>query len=59
MSTGQVATLHQCLAMTLEMPFKDTTATPDVKFGWSPERCEKLGHSCLETLHEYVQSGLM
>ena len=59
MSTGQVATLHQCLAMTLEMPFKDTTATPDAKFGWSPERCEKLGHSCLETLQEYVQSGLM
>jgi hypothetical protein len=45
--------------VTLEMPFKDTTATPDAKFGWSPERCEKLGHSCLETIHEYVQSGLM
>lgn len=59
MSTGQVATLHQCLAMTLEMPFKDTTATADAKFGWSPERCQKLGHSCLETLQEYVKSGLM
>lgn len=59
MSTGQVATLQQCLAMTLEMPFKDTTATPDTKFGWSPQRCEKLGHSCLETILEYVKSGLI
>lgn len=39
------------LAMTLEMPFKDTTATPDQIQGWSPERCAKLAHSCLDTLH--------
>jgi hypothetical protein len=37
--------------MTLEMPFKDTTATPDQFQGWSPERCGKLAHSCLDALH--------
>lgn len=59
MSTAQIASIHGCLAMTLEMPFKDTTATPDEKFGWSPRRCEKLAHSCLETIRDYVQSDLM
>ncbi len=39
------------LVMTLEMPFKDTTATPDPVHGWSPERCARLAHSCLDALH--------
>lgn len=59
MSTAQVATLQGCLAMTLEMPFKDTTTTSDKKYGWSPERCEKLAYSCLQTMHDYLKSGLM
>jgi murein tripeptide amidase MpaA len=59
MSTAQVATLTGCLAMTLEMPFKDTTATPDPIAGWSPARCKTLAHSCLQTLDEYIDSGLL
>ena len=39
------------LVMTLEMPFKDATGTPDRIQGWSPERCAKLAHSCLDALH--------
>ena len=39
------------LAMTLEMPFKDATDTPDRIQGWSPERCTKLASSCLDALH--------
>ena len=39
------------LVMTLEMPFKDATATADGIQGWSPERCGKLADSCLDTLH--------
>ena len=54
MSTAQVAHLYGCLAMTLEMPFKDTTATPDVEFGWSVERCKRLAESCLAALGEYL-----
>lgn len=37
--------------MTLEMPFKDAAGTPDKRQGWSPERCAKLAHSCLDALH--------
>ncbi len=59
MSTAQVATLTGCLAMTLEMPFKDTTATPDPIAGWSPARCKTLSHSCLQTMDEYIESGLI
>lgn len=59
MSTAQTAQLHGCLAMTLEMPFKDTSATPDAKFGWSVERSKKLAHSCLNALSNYLDSGLM
>ena len=39
------------LVMTLEMPFKDSSGTPDAIQGWSPERCARLAHSCLDTLH--------
>lgn len=59
MSTAQTAHLHQCLAMTLEMPFKDTTATPDREYGWSPARSQRLAHSCLEAMKDYLQSELL
>ncbi len=39
------------LVMTLEMPFKDATKTPDPIQGWSPERCRHLASSCLDSLH--------
>jgi len=39
------------LVMTLEMPFKDASGTADQIQGWSPERCGRLAHSCLDTLH--------
>jgi len=38
--------------MTLEMPFKDASGTPDKLQGWSPERCAKLAYSCLDALHQ-------
>ena len=53
MSTGQTATQHRCLAMTLEMPFKDTTATSDAVYGWSGARSKKLAHSCLDAMLRY------
>lgn len=59
MSTAQTAENHSCLAMTLEMPFKDTTATPDEAYGWSGERSKKLAHSCLDALSSYLDSGLI
>lgn len=59
MATVQTAANHGCLAMTLEMPFKDTTATKDEKYGWSSQRSKLLAHSCLETLDKYVRSELI
>lgn len=59
MSTNQTAGRHDCLAMTLEMPFKDNANAPDERHGWSPERCRRLAVSCLEVLEEYLDSGLV
>ena len=50
MSTNQVAERFDCVAMTLEMPFKDNHELPDPEFGWSPERCALLGRACLSAL---------
>lgn len=40
-----------CLAMTLEMPFKDTLDTPRPFSGWSPERSMRLGASFVDMAH--------
>jgi len=50
MCTNYVAETHGCLAMTLEMPFKDNADRPDPEFGWSPKRAAKLGHDVLEAM---------
>ncbi len=39
-----------CLAMTLEMPFKDNANAPDEAEGWSPARCRRLGADCVSAL---------
>ncbi len=54
MCTNYVAETHNCLAMTLEMPFKDNANLPDEEYGWSPERCRYLGRACLDTLHRVI-----
>ena len=48
MCTNQIAERFDCLAMTLEQPFKDNADRPDPHFGWSPERCRQLGRSALD-----------
>jgi murein tripeptide amidase MpaA len=50
MATTQIAERFSALAMTLEMPFKDTIETPDDSYGWSPRRCKALAKSCLHAL---------
>ncbi|OYU14118.1 MAG: hypothetical protein CFE37_12640 [Alphaproteobacteria bacterium PA4] len=54
MSTNAVAERFGCLAMTLEMPFKDNDDLPDPLHGWSPERSMALGRDCLAALAEIV-----
>lgn len=47
MCTNQIAERFDCLAMTLEMPFKDSAITPDEEQGWSPDRAMRLGEDVL------------
>jgi len=54
MSTNQLANRFGCLAMTLEMPFKDAAENPDPAHGWSPARSQALGRDCLAALLEVV-----
>ncbi|MGM8899128.1 MULTISPECIES: M14 family metallopeptidase [unclassified Psychrobacter] len=46
-ATNWVAERFDCLANTLEMPFKDNDNLPDADTGWSPERSNKLGEASL------------
>ena len=46
-ATNWVAERFDCLANTLEMPFKDNDNVPDAARGWSPERSIKLGEASL------------
>ncbi|MFZ5610029.1 MAG: M14 family metallopeptidase [Pseudomonadota bacterium] len=54
MCTNQVAARFSCLAMTLEMPFKDNAERPDALEGWSPARARHLARACLDALHAVV-----
>lgn len=47
LATNWVAERFDCLANTLEMPFKDNDNVPDGEIGWSPERSAKLGEVSL------------
>jgi murein tripeptide amidase MpaA len=57
MSTAQLAERFGAVSMTLEMPFKDNDELPDPVYGWSPDRCRLLAHSCLDALHA-ITDGL-
>jgi len=39
-----------CLALTLEMPFKDNADLPDAEVGWNGERSKRLGAASLEPM---------
>ncbi|MGB6229384.1 MAG: M14-type cytosolic carboxypeptidase [Litorimonas sp.] len=52
--TNQLASRYGCLAMTLEMPFKDNANAPDDVRGWSPDRCAQLGSDTLDAMAAVV-----
>lgn len=56
-ATNAVANRFDCLAATLEMPFKDCRTNPDPNRGWNPDRSRKLGASVIEAL-EYIHPFL-
>lgn len=47
-----IVTTYNCLAITLEMPFKDCRNQSDPIYGWSPKRCRALGANVLNVLEE-------
>jgi len=49
-ASKHIAEFFKCLALTIEMPFKDNADLPDPVFGWSPERSENLGRSLVNGL---------
>ncbi|XBQ16315.1 MAG: M14-type cytosolic carboxypeptidase [Oceanicaulis sp.] len=49
-ATNYMAPAFGCLAMTLEMPFKDSAITPDEAQGWSPERSMAMGASQIDAM---------
>lgn len=49
--SNQIALRFDCLAATLEMPFKDCLSNPDPERGWNPARAKMLGGSVLEPLY--------
>ena len=48
-----------CLAVTLEMPFKDTADTPRPEVGWSPERAQRLGETFVEAVYMALTDRLL
>jgi len=49
-ATHWVAQTFNCLAYTIEMPFKDNADAPDAHVGWNGQRSKKLGASVLHPL---------
>lgn len=50
-----VGETYQCLALTLEMPFKDHDLAPDARTGWSGARAGRLAGAVLSTLASLVR----
>ena len=57
--SSQLAHNFGCLAMTLEMPFKDTQDTPRPFNGWSAERSMRLGASFVDVAHLALSGRLL
>jgi len=51
-ASNAVAERFECLAFTLEQPFKDTVDDPDTEQGWSPERAMRFGAAILGAISD-------
>ena len=50
LASGYVGHTFKCLALTLEMPFKDNADLPNAETGWNGERSRKLGAALLQPI---------
>lgn len=51
LASNQVGQRFDCLALTLELPFKDNALRPDTRYGWSPQRSQHLGRALLDAIY--------
>ncbi len=56
LATDWVAERFDCLAVGIEMPFKDDANHPDEHVGWSPDRSRAFGRSLVEAMLACVGS---
>jgi murein tripeptide amidase MpaA len=54
LACNSVGERYKCLALTLEMPFKDNDDAPDVVTGWSGKRSKQLARDVLTVLGQMV-----
>ncbi len=54
MCTNFTAHRYDCLAMTLEMPFKDNANAPEPVTGWSPDRSAQLGSAVIDAMMDVI-----
>ncbi|MFA7893043.1 M14 family metallopeptidase [Pseudomonas putida] len=54
LACNAVGMAHDCLSLTLEMPFKDHDDAPDPRTGWSGLRSKALASAVLDTLAAMV-----
>ena len=54
LASKHVSHTFGCLALTLEMPFKDNADRPDPEVGWNGERSKRLGAAAVEALLEVL-----
>ncbi|MCW2311155.1 M14 family metallopeptidase [Rhodoferax antarcticus] len=50
LATNWIGQQFDCLAFTIEMPFKDNADLPDLQVGWNAERSKRLGASVLQAV---------
>ena len=55
LASKYVGSTFGCLALTLEMPFKDNANLPDVRTGWNGARSMRLGADVLAALRAVVE----
>lgn len=53
--TNQISQRFDCLALTIEMPFKDNHDLPDEVYGWSGDRSAELGESVLLPVWDHLR----
>ncbi len=50
LGAAQMCHRHNCVAFTLEMPFKDSDDNPNTETGWSPSRSKLFGASVVDPI---------